>query len=217
MDEYFNYFLDDEGFGPAVHSIPVAPEVFDRYREILPNRLLAYWQAYGFCGYADGLFWTVNPDDYAELLAGWLKKTPLAEQENHYVIARTAFGELYAWGDKSKNTSILEPHYNTILPADIPAEAVGDEQCERRIGLFFDSKSKDSVDFYDRDEKLLFARAMKKLGALEHDEMYTFVPALALGGAATIDNLKKARIYEQLALLIELDNPQVLQSVGQLF
>lgn len=35
----------------------------------------------------------------------------------------------------------------------------------------------------DLDDNPLFDRAMAKLGALEADEMYAFVPALALGGA----------------------------------
>jgi len=217
VDEYYEEFLNGEDFAPAIHSQPVDPAIVEHYRDILPDRLLGYWQAYGFCGYADGLFWTVNPGDYEDLLQSWLEKTPLWEREKYHVIARNAFGKLYAWGEHSQNDTVLEPHYNTIMPVDMPQQAVTAEQREHFIGVFFDGKNQSSVDFYDMQEKRLFQPALQKLGALEHDEMYSFTPALALGGVASLDNLEIVKLQEQLALLIEMDNPQVLKTVGQLF
>lgn len=216
MDQYFDDFSQRIGIDPVIYSLPVSQPIMDTYADVLPKRLLSYWQEQGFCGFANGLFWTVNPGDFEDQLQGWLEKTPLKDRENYYVIARTAFGKLYAWGDVSKKVTVLEPHYNTILPVDMPAEPLSDEQVERRIGLFFQTKSPKTVDFYDAGEKLMFLATVKKLGALEHDEMYTFAPALALGGSAVLENVKKVKIHEQLALLIELDNPQVLQTVSQL-
>jgi hypothetical protein len=70
----------------------------ERYRGKLPDQLLAYWEENGWCGYADGLFWTVNPQDYEAALEAWIGDTPLMEEDSYYVIARSAFGDLYLFG-----------------------------------------------------------------------------------------------------------------------
>lgn len=47
--------------------------------------------------------------------------------------------------------------------------------------------------------------------------MYTFVPALAAGGIADIEHVKKMKIHEQLAFLSRLDTPIMLKSVDEMF
>jgi hypothetical protein len=39
-----------------------------KYRGKLPDLLLDYWEHEGWNGHANGLLWTVNPDDYAGIL-----------------------------------------------------------------------------------------------------------------------------------------------------
>ncbi|MNJ79554.1 hypothetical protein D3C77_776150 [compost metagenome] len=50
----------------------------------------------------------------------------------------------------------------------------------------------------------LFKSALKKLGQLKSDEMYGFVPALALGGAMELKNLQKVKTIEHLEFLSQL-------------
>ena len=50
----------------------------------------------------------------------------------------------------------------------------------------------------------MFTPALAKLGRLKHDEMYGFVPALALGGTSTLANLQKVKAVEHLVLLAQL-------------
>lgn len=209
-------FLNDEGFAPVMDSQRVDTATIDYYKDKLPSRLLHYWEEYGFCGYGEGLYWTVNPSDYADLIKAWLKKTPLWGRENYYVVSRSAFGELFIWGDKCCGASIIDPHYNTILPEDPADHELTTEERERYFGIFF-AKDKESVDFYDKNNNPLFKRCLKKLGHLEHDEMYSFVPALAAGGSADIEHVQKVKIHEQLAYLSELDTPIMLKSVGETF
>jgi len=217
IDEYFEEFLVDEGFAPAVNCRPVDENTLLRYTDKLPARLLGYWKEFGFCGYGKGLFWTVNPIDYVDILQIWLGDTPLWGRENYFVVARTAFGELYVRGDDSITTTTINPHYSNIIPGDQPDESLSDTRKDRSIGIFFGSQDKESTDFYDQNDKPLFKRALKKLGPLKHDEMYTFVPALATGGIADIEHVQKVKIHEQLSLLAELDTPVILKSVGELF
>ena len=66
----FAEFIDD--FGQPETSRPVSATTLDKYRGKLPDRLLEYWQEYGFCRFADGLFWITSPEDYEDILAQWL-------------------------------------------------------------------------------------------------------------------------------------------------
>jgi len=51
LDEDFEYFYRTKKFGPAVDAQPVPKSKLDHYRGKVPDRLLEYWQAYGFAGY----------------------------------------------------------------------------------------------------------------------------------------------------------------------
>ena len=66
----FAEFIDD--FGQPEISCPVSAATLNKSRGRLPDRLLEYWQEYGFCHFADGLFWLTNPEDYEDILAEWL-------------------------------------------------------------------------------------------------------------------------------------------------
>jgi hypothetical protein len=50
----------------------------------------------------------------------------------------------------------------------------------------------------------LAAKAVKKLGPLAADEMFTFEPALALGGAERLKYIVKAKLMPQLSFLAQL-------------
>jgi len=194
MDENFKYFL--EKMGPAIGKRDVPPSSIERYRGKLPNQLLAYWEEHGWCGYADGLFWTVNPQDYEPVLDAWIGDTPFMENDAYHIIARGAFGKLYFWGEKSGGS------LNVFAPGSycVPRKTnlVG-EKLEFGMQVFFGNISRSGNDFEG-----MFTPAQKKLGQLKHDEMYGFVPALALGGTATVDHLQKVKTVEHLVLLAQL-------------
>lgn len=217
MDEYIEEFLHGEGFSPAYDSLPVSEDTLNYYDGKLPDRLIGYWRDFGFCGYGKGLFWTVNPSDYQDIADKWLKQTNLWDRSNFYVIARSAFGELYLRDEWTNRTTKIEPHFNVIFPCDIDCPSSSLKEKDRGIGIFFEGKSKKSVDFYDKDDKLLFNKCLKKLGPLSSDEMYSFVPALALGGVADIKNVQKVKIIEHLEMLSDLEAPQVMKSSRELF
>ncbi len=216
-DEYFTEFLKGEGFAPALACTPVDQATLTRYKGILPDRLLGYWKEFGFCGYGEGRFWLVNPTDYEEQVELWLKDTPLWGRENYYVIARTAFGDLYVWGDRCANTIDITPYEHSILPNDLPKKPITQEQKERYLGTFISGRDKEVTDAYDKDDKLLFKKALKKLGTLEPDEMYAFVPALALGGIADIKNVQKVKLQEHLSFLAQLEEPHIHATIGEVF
>jgi hypothetical protein len=200
MDEDFEYFL--KKMGPAADQRDVPPSSIERYRGKLPDQLLAYWQEHGWSGYANGLFWTVNPQDYEPVLDAWIGETSFMEQDAYHIIARSAFGKLYLWGEeRGFGLKIFAP--GSYAQPQLASQSLS---LDTRAQRFFGYRDRKENDFSD-----LFAPALKKLGPLKHDEMYGFVPALALGGPATVEHLQKVKAVEHLVLLAQLSELRVME------
>ena len=188
--------------GPAVHKRCVPAQSVERFRGKLPDQLLAYWEEHGWCGYADGLFWTVDPQEYEPVLEAWIGDTPFMEKDAYHIIARSAFGELYFWGENTfESLKIFAPgsycfSRKSMFQAD---------QVEHGLRSFFGKRNRKENDFSD-----LFVSASEKLGPLKHDEMYGFVPALALGGLSELSHLQKVKAVEHLVLLAQLAPLEVI-------
>lgn len=194
MDEVFSIFL--QTFGGPVDRQEVPATSIERYRGKLPNQLLDYWAEHGWCGYGDGIFWIVNPQEYEGVVASWLEGTKFETFDTYHLIARSAFGDLYLWGEKTgaslKITSLLS-RYTTRT------SICTGEQMDKGLRSFLLSRQVDSNDYGD-----LFKPAKKKHGTLRHDEMYGFVPAFMLGGPDTLDHLEKVSAVEHLILLSQI-------------
>lgn len=194
MDEFFSCFVEE--FGAQIERREVPGSTISRYKNKLPDQLLQYWVEHGWGGYAGGLFWTVNPQEYEALLSHWLTDTEFNGRENYHVIARSAFGVLYVWGETS----------GYCLTISCPMARYS-SRVSRFTGLkmdfgvkaFFSGMNARSNDFGD-----MFEAAVEELGRLKPDEMYGFVPALALGGPIEFNNLQKVKTIEHLEFLSQL-------------
>ena len=198
MDKVFARFI--EKFGDPIDRQEVPISSIERYRGKLPNQLLEYWVEHGWCGYGDGIFWIVNPQEYEGVVASWLEGTKFADFDNYHLIARSAFGDLYLWGEQTgaslKLTSILSRYttHTSIFTG---------EQMDKGLRNFLLSRDVDTNNYGD-----LFKPAKKKLGNLRHDEMYGFVPAFMLGGTDTLDHLEKVKAVEHLTILSQITELQ---------
>ena len=212
VDEEFEYFYADKGFGPAIDARPVLPSKLEHYRGKVPNKLLDYWQAYGFAGYGGGRFWMTDPDEYGEALNAWLYGTQFHGTDRYYVIGRSAFGKLMVWGTKTGPSLKILPSWAMIFPSDHSLwmqEGKDDFLLAGRIaGITVESQ-----DEMDDKDLPLFDRAVKLLGPLEHDEMYGSVPALALGGPCRVDHLQKVKAAEHLMFLAQLGERRVMVDI----
>lgn len=205
MDEYFEAFLQE--FGPAIDRRDVPALSLERYRGKLPEQLLLYWEEHGWSGYASGLFWTVDPQEYEPVLTAWIGDTSLMEEDAYHVVARSAFGDMYLFGEHhGGRVHIVAPDARLMPPRK------GKPDRNLSVRTFFASLSRRACDFGDVQGTDLFEPALKKLGRLQHDEMYGFVPALALGGPATLDHLHKVKAVEHLVLLAQLSELRVMSS-----
>lgn len=208
----FRYFYDKMGFGPAEFMELPSAELIERYRGKVPDKMLEIWQAYGFCSFAKGLFWTVNPDIYADTLNEWVGDQKLPFQDNFYVLGRSAFGYLFVWGTNTGKSLKINATDGTIFPRD-ESDYIKAGRGDFLAIRFLANRERDDLDFEDDHENPLFNRALAKLGQLRADEMYGFVPALALGGPADLKNLQKVDALVHLSLLAQLGPRKVMRDI----
>ncbi len=204
-DEAFAYFA--KKFGERTYPIDADPAVIEKYRGRLPAQLLTYWRHEGWGAWKDGLFWVVNPDDYADVLEAWIADTPLEGADQWHVIARSAFGELFLLGEKTGAGVNIDTLTNICTAAKSDLKQKDRNELEENIRSFFAFRNLKHLDIKDKNEKPLFNRALKKLGYLEPHEMYGFEHALVAGGPNTLDNLAKVEIAPYLLMLRDLGGP----------
>lgn len=212
MDEHFDYFYNDEGFGPPIYSELVSDDIINKYKGKLPNQLLEYWKAFGFSGWGNGLFWLVNPEEYQDVLDAWLENIETQPHEEYFVIARSAFGDLQVWGTIHGNCYKISSTISSIFPN---IEVMKKNEGDYLIKNFFASQDKKYQNFKDFYNKPLFERAVKKYGELTKNEMFGFEPALVLGGEAKLENVRKLPIISHLQFLASLDTPRMMLDIGK--
>lgn len=215
IDEGFDYFL--EKFEQPDWQKPVDQVTLSYYQGKLPNRLLFYWQHFGFCRFKQGLFWIVNPADYEDELSFWLGED-ISKQDSYYVIARSGFGELYVWGEKTGFAFEITPTLGWVRLKQGDAKDIATGLEDRKLELFFAFQQIKYIEMEDNSNKPLFNRCVKKFGALEYDEMFGFVPALAISDNASIKNVDKMNIFVHLSLLPDLIEIQYIdfKKLGQM-
>ncbi|HET7795477.1 MAG TPA: GAD-like domain-containing protein [Rhizobacter sp.] len=207
-DEDLEWFL--EQFGPPTASEAASDEVIRKFRGKLPDQLLTYWQELGFCGFKNGLFWLVNPDDYEAELEAWLGDTEVVEQDAYYVIARSGFGRLFLWGTKTGYKYHVDPTQGWIYGEDRHTAEISlgkQDECLRR---FLSGTNPKAIDMKGDDKQPLFDRAASKLGPLAADEVFAFEPALVAGGSAKLGNITKRNIHVHLTVLAQLSHREIL-------
>ncbi|GAB7226459.1 GAD-like domain-containing protein [Vibrio rotiferianus] len=208
MDTRFERF--QRRMGAAFVSQEVPLQALEHYEGILPTNLLAYWERHGWCGYNNGLYWTVNPNDYRDIIERLCALSQLDDPSETYVIARGAFGNLEIWNSKRGNVMSYYPVIGLLHQwhaEEMPEQS--EEELELDMALFFESASSYRHEQVDEYEEPLFERALDKLGPLAENEMYAFVPATCLGGKWLLENLQKVDITTHLEMLMDLEEPRI--------
>ncbi|WP_413457748.1 GAD-like domain-containing protein [Herbaspirillum huttiense] len=198
-DEDLEYFISNIGEATKRSTVPAAS--LEKWRDKLPDQLLKYWQEEGWCEYANGLFCTVDPDDYEDLVDEWLADTGLDEIDSFHVIARTAFGELYLCGERTGRSVTIVCPLNMVTALQNKLKEKSKEDQDFSIRSFFACSDSARFDMKDEGGEPLFERARSKLGPLEPHEIYGFEPAIVLGGKMHLENLAKVNANVHLTIL----------------
>ncbi len=181
IDIFLRKHPKDEGtFAPASET------TIRKYTGKVPDFLIEMWKADGFCSFNNGFFWLVNPDDLlpeAELVADLQGVTPMV---------RTGLGGIIF--EQGGTCHSFDPAYLDITTY---------EEFSLADLLNFSVTADESLNEYYYFK--LYEKARKRLGPITYDECYGFVPAIALGGDLSADNLQKVELKSYLQILSQLE------------
>lgn len=155
-------------------------ELIQRFSGTLPDFILAIWERYGLTCHADGEVWFTNPDDFTDVVRAFF-----GEKYPFLIFARHSFGYLHA---------ILGNRLYIIHPQIARAKDMGSvELVEIQIKdiIYSDGRHKDHIS------------ALKKLGPINEDQMYGYVPMLALGGDGSLKETRIVQMHEYLLLVAD--------------
>lgn len=206
-DEYFDYFLSK--FGEPTAAIPATKGQIESYRGVLPDKLLEYWSMVGFSGFQDGLFWMTNPAEFDDALEAFICETDFVNYDNYHVIARSAYGELYLWGERTGASLSIIPHLNWIKTSVGDDEEISKGLADCSIQSFFGFKQIDDADIKN-NSKPLFPSVLKKYGSVGKDEVMVFTPYLFMGGKKSVDNMSKENLHIFLQVMAELGGAEIV-------
>ncbi|WP_340105893.1 GAD-like domain-containing protein [Rhodohalobacter sp. 8-1] len=178
----------DEKWGGEQNRTDTPKDILNVYSDILPDQLLKFWKVYGFSSFGNGLFWTVNPKEYDEVIKEWLD----VSEYHPVVFMRNSFGGLLIW-----NTELEGIHYLNVVKGE-------SRVLIRSVSMFMnrvltDDKFIENDFLYDFHQK-----AYEKLGAVGVDECYAFEPAIAIGGDMDVGNITKRKTVPHLYLLSQV-------------
>ncbi|MBN3495699.1 GAD-like domain-containing protein [Vibrio neptunius] len=206
-DEYLAFFLSK--FGIPTEVVVATSEQIERYRGILPDRLLEYWQQMGFSGFQDGLFWITNPAEFEDVLESFLKDTEFADYDDYHVIARNAYGDLYLWGERTGESLEILPALNWIIIGEGDENQISQGSENAVIGRFFGFQEVDDVDM-DTESIPLFPSVLKTYGPVGKDEVMVFTPYLFMGGKKSVDAMAKKNLQVFLHIMADLGGAEVI-------
>lgn len=213
LDDNFADFLNE--FDEPTSSTLANATTLKKFQGRVPQRLIEYWQEYGFCGFDNGLFWLVNPDEYEEIMNSWLAGTGVLELDTFHVIARTGFGSVYLWGENSGPSWRIDIRDAQIFHKKDYSKDISNGNGAEVLMRFFSIMDKYTIDLEDlQTEKSIFEQAVKKFGPLAEDEMFTFEPALFLGGEQTFKTVNKVNFFVQSDILASMGQREIMDIKG---
>lgn len=215
IDEYIEFFY--EKFGPSIYEKSVPEEFIEKYKEKLPETLINYWKEYGWCGYGEGILWTVNPEEYKEVVEEWLKDTPFESLDRYHLIAIGAFGEMILWGEETGNSLSITARSGMIFPKDKTKFIKGkSDGLDFLIRALFSGLKKSYMDVKDDNREFMFEKVKALLGTLKPGEMYGFSPSLMMGGEANIYSVKKVNAAGHLLFLASLGEKMIMEDIAKM-
>lgn len=163
----------------------VDERIIREYERKLPSEVINLWCKFGFGTFYNGYLKVINPNDYTNLL-----EKSYFQGEVSIPIFATAFGDLITW-EKNQFLGIVKYRYGENDVISDGFEFFFDDLIEGELDEEFLSISK-------------YNEAIEKYGNLEYNECFGYVPLLAIGGKESVNNIKKVKIREHIALITEL-------------
>jgi len=213
MDRNFEYLVKKAG-RPA-KAEPFLPEEATRLRGKLPDGLLAMWTECGIGSWGHGRFQFCRPDRYGGVVTELLREDPEFSPEWTHVVGFSAFGTLLLWHEQWQVMQVdlvylraRASKYRDGWTPSAPDVAI--------VSALTTAARRDAFELYEDAPGTppMFERCAERYGELELGECYGLFPALALGGAAHIANIRRVSALEHFAILAGLGRTTLMRYEG---
>ncbi|MFE9785852.1 GAD-like domain-containing protein [Nocardia salmonicida] len=198
--------------GTPYSTVAAEDRLVDRYAGRVPDLLLDIWRAVGFSGYADGLLWLCNPEDWKPAVDEWTYGLKLPFCDDWIPFTRTAFGKMTMWGTRTGRSLTIDSQNGLVIPID-QTENMADEldiNLQILVAIDTDTELLGLWDEDGEDDKPMFRRVRKRLGGLDASTMYGCVPAVGLGGSFTPRGMGIVNAVDHVRFLSTVTQRQVM-------
>lgn len=176
----------------------VADDAFlAKYANTAPKELITLWKEVGLGIFSNGLFRIVSPDDYQDFVDTYIEDK---EKYFEYLLPfmTTAFGDIFVWvkdilqnreyvifiNVRSGDWDIVTSRMDLLFSLYIASEGCLKRNFELKV--------------YD------FHKLVERLGLPAKDECYGYVPALALGGSKSLDNIQVVKMLPYIDMIAQM-------------
>lgn len=204
MNEIVEIFLEE--FGPPVPGGEDASGAIEWGAGVFPESLQLIWKDFGFCGFKRGLLWFVDPAAFEEKFSRWIEGFEEFSSGRLFVFARSSFGDMYAY-QPSEDRVVKVLCANNMIITSRRKRVVGSTGAA--IDTFLSNSYVEDFEFFDGNGEPMHFRALKRLGELSSSEVYGFEPMLSIGGAGTLEQVRRFRIDGHLDLLYEFSSVEL--------
>lgn len=169
----------------AQKGIDMEQKILSKYETILPGELIEIWENYGLGSLLGGYLKVINPESYQELLNNTYFRAKIS-----IPILTTAFGDIITLEEGQYIGMVKYKNGNFVMLAKNFKRFMHNLEDDYFLEKYFQIPQ--------------YVEAVKKLGELEYDECFGYVPLLGLGGNEKVDNLDKVKIKEHIELISQM-------------
>lgn len=169
----------------AQKGIDMEQKILSKYETILPGELIEIWENYGLGSLLGGYLKVINPESYQELLNDTYFRAKIS-----IPILTTAFGDIITLEEGQYIGMVKYKNGNFVMLAKNFKRFMHNLEDDYFLEKYFQIPQ--------------YVEAVKKLGELEYDECFGYVPLLGLGGSEKVDNLDKVKIKEHIELISQM-------------
>ncbi|MCW8060203.1 GAD-like domain-containing protein [Agrobacterium tumefaciens] len=214
MLDYYSKILSRFGRPQGVDLAPLRE--IESFRGHLPPGLLKFWSSYGWGSFRASTVRMCSPSLLRPVVNEIFENDGVLSPRDLHAIAYEAFGNVvYLWHPRYKMIWLDMMFGDVIVPAlaqNADHDAEYDDDMLAGRGLYqIIRQPNEWIDFMG---KRLPNTADHKLGSPLYGEAFGFVTPLQLGGANTLENVRRLPIVEYLRTLIPLQTFNLISNVG---
>jgi hypothetical protein len=161
----------------------------------VPSNLIDYWRELGFSVFKDGLLCLCNPLEWKPVVDEWIEGTELETLDAYIPLMKGPFGDIGLFGLRYGSSAKLFPLSGALMgDRDLP-------KCSKEISIGTKFSLSSPERFDNHSYAVNFWNVFKKLGPLQPNEIYGFIPMLPMGGTRDLDYVQKVDAFAHLSIL----------------